>query len=327
LDFPDSFADAAARGGWIVTALVASWVLILLTVLSVSFGHQVASSAHQTQWDGERQHLATLARSGVALSQCYLDRWIDESQPDLAGLLTPADEAARPALDLSWQDDPRLRAVPVGRGYVSIGYVRESADGPRTIHGIRDENSRVPVSLLDARAAQRLGGLSPEAVEALAVLRADPDRFRNVDPRSWPGLDARSRETLDRLVTAYATTVNINTASVEVLTALGIPAPGARKLLTRRDGPDGVAGTADDRLFTSLDDPEGGLRDCNLSGDEAAMVTFLAGRGHLTTRSDVFRVRSRGWVKEYGPWCEIEAVLDCSSGGWEVRSWTQRRNG
>lgn len=309
-----------------MTALVASWVLILLTVFAVSFGHQAAGSVHQTQWDAQRQDLAALARSGVAFSQGYLEQWIVDDVPDLLAPEAPI-QTSPTDVDLSWRDDPRLRAVRVGHGNVSIGYVREGVNGVRTVHGFQDENSRVPVSLLDARAAQRLSGLSPEAVQALAALRADPDRFRNVAAQDWPGLDERSREALGRLVTVFAERVNVNTAPVEVLIALGVPTAGARKLVSRRDGPDAIAGTRDDRLFSTLDDPEGGLRECGLSGDEAAAVAFLVGRGYLTTRSDVFRVRCRGWVEEFGPWCEIEAVLDRSSGEWEVRSWTQRTNG
>ena len=307
-----------------MTALVASWLLVLLTVLAVSFGHQVVGHAHATLGTGDADELASLARSGVAFGQRYLDRWV-RSEPESALGASTSEEIG--PVDLAWTNDPRLRVVPVGSGFVSIGYAIEEQNGPRTRYGFEDENRRVPLTLIDRPAARRIPGLSPEAVDAIGAWRADADAHRNVDLDTWPGIDARSRAILDRLVTPFARNVNVNTASVEVLELLGVPLEGARKLVAHRNGPDTLPGTADDRLFTRLDDPEGGLRGVGLSADESAAVAFLVGRGHLTVTSDVFRVRSRGWTDEMGPWCEITAVLDCSSGEWEVRSWTQRRSG
>jgi type II secretory pathway component PulK len=47
-------------------------------------------------------------------------------------------------------------------------------------------------------------------------------------------------------------TVNINTASMEVLSALGASSALVGKILTSRKGPDGVEGTADDVVFSNL---------------------------------------------------------------------------
>lgn len=47
-------------------------------------------------------------------------------------------------------------------------------------------------------------------------------------------------------------TVNINTASMEVLSALGASSALVGKILTSRKGPDGVEGTADDVVFINL---------------------------------------------------------------------------
>lgn len=311
-----------------MTALVASWTLMLLTVLAVSFGHQVIGHAHETRATDAADDLAAVARSGVALGRSYLDRWVTrDTGSALTDLLaTDREPAPLSAVDLSWTNDPRLRRIPVGRGFVSIGYVDEGPRGARTVHGLQDENRRVPITLIDRETARSIPGLSPEAVEAIAAWNADPETYRDFALESWPGLDPRSRATLARLVTTTARTVNVNTASAEVLTLLGIPAAGARKIVARRHGPDGVPGTADDRPFTTLDDPEGGLRECALDAIESAAVSFLVGRGTLTTTSDVFRIRSRGWFDENGPWCEIEAILDHSDDAWEVRSWTLKRS-
>lgn len=333
MDHPDRTSGAASGESRLVIAVVASWVLILLTVFAVSVGHQVVTCVREAQQSSDDGELAALARSGIAFSQHYLDEWFVETTSaaslGLRAAITgggPDAAISRPESDLSWQDDPRLRAIRVGAGWVSLGRVVADAGRTRTVHGIEDENRRVPLVLLDARAVRSIGGLSPEAIDALDAVRTDPDRFGSLDPRAWPRLDARSRETIARLITPYARRVNVNTASIEVLVALGIPAEGARKLVAHRNGPDGVQSTADDRLFTTLEDTEGGLRACGLGPSEASTVAFLVGRGYLTTQSDVFRVRSRGWVEEFGPWCEIEAVLDRSSGRWEVRSWTRTRS-
>lgn len=60
------------------------------------------------------------------------------------------------------------------------------------------------------------------------------------------------REIKNKLTVEGPGTVNINTASMDVLSALGGSSALVGKILNTRKGPDGVEGTADDVVFTNL---------------------------------------------------------------------------
>ena len=306
-----------------MTALVASWVLILLTVVSVTFGHEVSAGLREARWNQERAQLEAYARAGVEFSRRYL-----EPQLRLA-VVGQLEDTSASVEATRWARDQLLRDVAVGEGHFTLGYLTQRNGKATTEYGLVDENRKVPLDLLDDATLRSLPGLTPAAVAILQEIRQSQREADDltVDLSDLPGLDEAGRTTLRELVTSHASHVNINTATAGSLTALGIPSAGAEKIVRYRNGADGEPFTSDDSLFTDLENPEGGLRECRLDSGEAAAVSFLASAGYLDTRSDTFRIRSRGWTNPIGAFCEIETVVRFEGDGWEVRTWTQNWNG
>ena len=104
--------------------------------------------------------------------------------------------------------------------------------------------------------------------------------------------------------------MNVNSASFDVLRAIGVPANAARKMLDWRDGSDGVTGTADDERFPSLEAHSRGIARCHFSSEEAAIVAFLATTGRLSVQSSFYSLYSRGWGPRANGICEIHVVLE-----------------
>jgi general secretion pathway protein K len=121
------------------------------------------------------------------------------------------------------------------------------------------------------------------------------------------------------LTTSSAGTVNVNTASSQVLQALlGLDETQVAAILTRRDGPDGIPGTDDDLPFRSVEEFLGSIG--ALSDNAKQEASPLLG-----VSSTYFRVESTGeWggVKH-----TISAVLYRQGNDCIIASWNESRVG
>ena len=110
-------------------------------------------------------------------------------------------------------------------------------------------------------------------------------------------------------LTRHANAVNLNSASAEVLRAVGLPASTVDKLLAWRAGRDRLLGTGDDQRFTGLRPDDRDLRECRLNSEEAAVLAFLVASGRLRVTSRHYCVSAYGWSKDLAGICEMRAVL------------------
>ncbi len=117
--------------------------------------------------------------------------------------------------------------------------------------------------------------------------------------------------------------VNVNTASRPVLAALGLSPAGLNSLLAYRSGQDGKPGTADDFVFTSVDEVTLQLSSTTtpLSTEDQNRLTRLQAEGLVGVGSEAFRLQIRARV----PYSKAEADLDCvidRSG--QILAWSER---
>ena len=103
-------------------------------------------------------------------------------------------------------------------------------------------------------------------------------------------------EKLIHFVTIYGDgAVNINTASKEVLVALGLPDALVDKVLSVRRGKDGIDGTADDQVFSKTFEITADINSVvQLTLDEARAIDALNMRGFLSTDSYYFTIEATG---------------------------------
>lgn len=115
--------------------------------------------------------------------------------------------------------------------------------------------------------------------------------------------------------------VNLNTASGEVLKALGMEEASVKKILSYRMGQDHEIGTADDGVFPDLETFVPLLESfAGLEPLEKENLQALAASGLLTVQSRHFLIRSLSWQtgKEQG--LLVECIYDRTG---EIRQWQE----
>jgi general secretion pathway protein K len=138
------------------------------------------------------------------------------------------------------------------------------------------------------------------------------------------GMDRQLYGKLINFVTIYGDgAVNINTASKEVLEALGLADTLIDKILTVRRGKDNIEGTGDDHVFLQTYDIAAEVNAfIALNIDEARAIDALNARGLLTTNSFYFTIEAVGQVASRATSKTVRAVY--SSRDDRIIYWKER---
>lgn len=293
-----------------MSVIVVSWILVLLSVFGVTYSHEVRGEAELVQLEVERQQLRAWSRSGVQLALAELDRV--SRDPDSGG---------------NWTAETKARLAgthQLGEGRFAVGEVTMAGGSEIWLPGLTDESGRLPAALADSTALSRLPGMTPRGVHRLLTARRSSGAGRFPPIELIGGLDEGSRSSAERYLTRFGEAVNVNTASLAVLVAAGLPERAAQRMIDWRDGTDRIAGTQDDRRFVTLEAADPGVRACRLNSEEAAILAYLSGGGHLTVGSRFFRMTSRAWGPRSRGICETRAVLRVpDEGAAQVVEWTE----
>ena len=278
-----------------MSVVVVSWVLVLLAVFGVNYVHDVIAESRMIQLDVERHQLRAWARSGVELARLALEQ---TSSIDCA--------------ILGYDDPVNPFAFPLacGEGSFAVGEAHHLAGSEYWHPGIGDEAARLPVALLDSLTLAALPDMTPHGIEVILQAKETAGVHRLPPFELLPHLDEASLESARLFLSRYGEAVNVNTASAEVLRAVGLPRHAVDKLLGWRAGKDQTLGTTDDQRFLDLDGRDKGVRACSLNSEEAAVLAYIHGSGRLTVESRYFHLAARAWGEGYDGICEIRVVLE-----------------
>jgi len=124
------------------------------------------------------------------------------------------------------------------------------------------------------------------------------------------GMTKQMYEKLINYVTIYGDgTVDINTASKEVLEALGLPETLVDKILLVRRGRDNIDGTLDDHVFLTTFEITAEVNAVvQLTLDEARAIDSLNARGLLTTNSFYYTIEATGKLSSRSTLKSVRAV-------------------
>lgn len=296
----------------------ALWVLTFLTVIAVSVASTVRQKIILIGRLDERQRTVALQQAGVR----YAIALIRKSFGNSGGIYT---------VDLKQQlhrqeallHDIRLKEDQVS---VEIPAIDDSKDGR---FGVVDEESKINLNTVKPEVLQRLVeqvlNLKPDQARQLTAALLDwrqtgssevkgffsDEYYRNLrtpfpkKDSSYENLDevllveGMSRERFDQLC-PYITVwgdgqININTASREVLEAIGMSAELIDKILEVRRGKDGIEATGDDHVFLRAFDIA--IELTTLTNLDAALIKeidFLNAQGFLTTNAYYFTITTKG---------------------------------
>jgi type II secretory pathway component PulK len=249
-----------------------------------------------------------------------------------------------------------LSTINLGHDSAGVGYV-SAVDGTSLRWGIVDEESKINLNKTNIQVLTNLLtnvlSLNDEDASKLAEALLDwrqtgegeitgfysDDYYSNLQ-YPYPKKSA-DYETLDEIllvkgvtkkmydkligfVTIYGDgTVNINTASKEVLEALGLPEAVVDKIMTTRRGKDGVDGTADDNVFAKTFEITANVNSViALTLDEARAIDAVSMRGLLATNSYYYTIEATGKIASRSTLKSVRAVY--SSRDDKIIYWKER---
>ena len=301
------------RGTLLVMSL---WMLLILTIFSVSVSFTVRQQMKVAERIDRRIELRSVAEAGVVRAQYILA----QSKPDV-GYDTLNDD---------WSSNEAVfKDIPVGRAVCSVMFQDE-----RGIHyGMIDEERKVNIrtnqSPLVLQRLLEAVGLSEAEAYSVSVSIADW-MDEDEDPHEGgaesryyqamkPPYGAKNRviDTLEELLYVKGMTpelydriipfvtlessglINLNTASVTVLKAVGFGPSLAEKVDLFRKGSDRTSGTQDDNRFANLADAADRLHEfIPLSQTERASFQDFVQSGQLSVRSEHFAIQSTARLRD-----------------------------
>lgn len=277
-----------------MTVVVVTWILVLMAAFGLNHTRDVLNESRSVELEIARHQLLAWAWSGVELAMATLEQ-------------TPPVETAD--LDGWGPDNPLAGMKECGHGRFAVGEI-VSFDGVEQWRpGIRDEAARLPLAVADSIALSLIPGLSKRGVETILQSREIAGEHRP-PPFAMLDLDETSLTAAQRYLSRYGDAVNVNSASAEILEAVGLPETAVDKLLGWRAGRDRMLGTGDDQHFLDLDSDSQAIRDCGLNSEEAAVLALLRGSGRLAVTSRFFRLASFGWGDGMDGICRIRAIIE-----------------
>lgn len=320
-----------SRGSIFILAL---WSVYLLSAYAVILNYTVRQKLTLVDRLEEREQLYLAAEAGIKKA---------------ALLVSGMHEKAFFALKQDWSSNSAyFKDIAVGAVKCDIGYsLGETQEDGTFRWGLIDESGKININTADLAQLRRLFQFVLKVDENTALdLAACIIDFRDKDDTSevpaggaentyYKGLrfsyEAKNApfEVLDELlfvkgitpdffmklrdfVTVYGNgMVNINTASKQVLVALGLSENTAAKIITFRAAQDAIEATADDNVFDSSDIVQKLKMGVNLSGEEILLLQEVTNT-KFSIASQYFTAMARVRFKNRKYTSSFTAVIDLS---------------
>lgn len=329
------------RGMVLVFAL---WVLGILTILAVSVAAGIRQKIFLVARLDERSRMTYLLEAAVKKTAGYIHQQMEVSDFQLT-----------PSVKMNlFNNTNELSSIALANDRAGVGYVMQ--DGSLR-WGVVDEESKINLNKTNQVTLMNLLtsvlSLKDEDASKLAVSLLDwrqygegevtgffsDDYYSNLQypyPKKSAdyetldeillvkGMNKQMYERLINYVTIYGDgAVNVNTASVEVLEALGLPEGLVDKIMTVRRGKDGIDDTADDRVFLKTYEITADINSAvPLTMDEARAIDALNMRGLLSTNSFYFTIEATGKLASRSTPRSVRAVY--SSRDDKIIYWKER---
>lgn len=311
------------RGSVLVMAM---WVLMLLTLFSISISYSVQRRAALLSRLQTLDALYPLAYSGVEFCKSLVAEDKDKEVDSLSD---------------SWASLQNTNDTQLKNGAFSIG------DG--THMGMTDEDSKINLNKtrpdILSRLIQQTASINKDKADELAYCLIDwmdsdsffghPDygaedsTYESLD-KPYSSKDAKY-EIIDEMllvsgmtpeifnalkpyVTVYGTgSLNINTVSRQVLAAIGFDAAAVDKIARYRSGPDGKDGTNDDQIFlkaTSVSDDLDKKGGTPLDNSQKSILDGMVASGDMGVISTFFSAHITAVHNLSHASVELDAVID-----------------
>ena len=182
-----------------------------------------------------------------------------------------------------------------------------------------DEQAQLDLNAATREQLLRLPGFGPACADQLLANREKNKMVSHLAQlQALSGFDPNRLAELSPLVTVHGKKpVNLNAASKEVLVVLGLSADLSSRVVQFQRGPDGIAGTSDDNVFTDktkvIPDLEAVFGP--LLPEDQTALSGLVGSEQIGVSSSSFRVEVEGISRAHGVSKKVIAVVERGSPG------------
>lgn len=311
--------------------IVCIWIVIILVLLALSIGRRVSFEARILRYHLDRSQAFYIAKSG--LERIYLEKAGDDYEK-YDSLSESWSNKLKEDLNPEFKD----YALGSGKFEIQYSYYESKDKEPKKLYGMQDELSRININMIVTESNVN-NDLRAEFIEIVKdILDYDEEQAEELVDKfiDWIDYDDNKMEygkedysdiaisaknkPLNRLeellmiegfdldifnkLSNYLTIygegkININTAPVEVLTALGLSEESAQDIIAYRDGSDAEPATGDDVPIQDIGELQSKqaeiFKNRTLSNEDINTISGLI-TARITVTSDFYRVNSSAVV-------------------------------
>jgi len=296
--------------------LLALWVLAFLGLVAASLSFRMGMALRLTQTQWEDIQLRQLAKMAVPI---FCATWKGQ-------------KTSYTTLNQGWNSPPdRFKEYAVADGFFSI-------------EKRQDESAKININVAPPEVLQRLCDARNDLISAILEWRTPAQTSAHQDSYERYGYESRHGvfqsieelrlvrgmtpdifKTLKDKITVYSFgPVNVNTASMEVLQALGMPDSLVQKIIFYRKGSDGQEGTPDDGYFPAVSEILTLLQSkVSITPVERDTLTMMANTNMLSVQSDSFRLQILTHLKESRLSGRYEVVMSARLHAGHILYWRE----
>lgn len=298
------------------------WVVVILTLVTVSFGRQAMLERRAASYAIDHEQALNMARGAV-------ERGIVELRNKAAydRIQKPMSQASYTGFDQEWNHPPSL----TDEGTLKVD---EAGSHDEVKYIIRDEQSRISVNLAPKELLSNVKELGVRGAEEMVSLRTVPadaktksafvllEQVRDldgVDQSAWEGKNDKAG--LRDLLTCWGDgRINLNTARREVLEQIPELDKGVLDaVMLYRNGLDGEECTNDDQAFETWRDV---LDKAQISGDVLGPLAK-----YCTLDSQFFTITGLATQRQGRIRAICEATVEVRNGESRICQWREDPSG
>ena len=317
--------------------IITLWILAILAILSIGIGGRMGLELKLTGFNRDAIAALYLAKAGAKRAVAVILSKQDHTMDSLNETWSCNNEAT----------NPLFKEIKIGEsGYFTVSYPYYDN---RVFYGAKDEEARVNINNAPRDVIARLIASIDPTAEGADEIAANIEDWRDQDTVRQggsaeydyteegykrkdalfdsvdelllvKGVDRALFDKLKGYITVYPIAnsgcqINVNTAPLQVLEALGFTASDAGTIIANRAGPDGVEGTADDTPFINKDSFLTYLVNAGIAPLTPANTTFVS------CGSSFFRVTSKGYASGGRAARTVTCVISVTAG--DILYWNE----
>ena len=307
------------KGGTILITTL--WILAILSILAIGIGFRVSIEARLSKYNIDRLKAAYFAKAGIVKAQAMLSKNTNAQYDTIreCGITVPIDKEIM-GIFTEKLADGAFEVSYTEEGLIHYGMMDEErkininkVDQTVLTTFLGKGNEEVAASIMNWRGSARMpgGGAWDDDYESLTPpYKCKHANFSVIEELMLvKGMTPELFESIKDYVTVYGDntklSVNINTATRRVMLACGLSENLIASIMNIRNGEDKIAGTKDDGLVNDITPEATGKWD--ITSDERNALNYF------TTKSNYFRIESKGMVDQSKMISRIVCVIDKGS--------------